>query len=456
VILALLLACGGAEPTAQVHRPSDLEADPLIFAGITSATWDGADGFTAAWTPATSGAEILYELEISKEGVVLQGINTAFVELGISGLDDGEYDIRVIATSGDAMPQDGGRKLTIYVGENRLLFRSNEFFDDAADVWGEGDIVVATARHEASLLIYDVSDPEVPVQLARIEDMGFTKDVKIGDGMLFVQGECGCSDIPNGIEDYDRVGIRIFDFADPANPVLLSEISEDALSIHNLAYGDYTLFASDNVSDMMLVYDVTDPASPLRIDEWLPPRGIVHDQAYQDGLVYVAAWRGFAILDATDPSNLEEIVWHEGLQAAHNIWPSEDGSLVYVTHETQAGAMDIWDVSDPTDITLVSTYDPYEWTSVHNVHVRGNIAYLTYYRAGLELLDVSDPRLPRRIGWFDTWGFEDHPTDPDHEHLTGLYNGNWGAWPYGDHVAATDTTHGLFIFDYAPTTVLAD
>ena len=456
MIFALMMACVQIEPAGQVHRPGTADVDALAFAGIETATWDGADGLSATWTPGTSGADILYELEISQEGQILQGIETDFIELSVSGLADGEYSLRVIATSGDARPQDGGRSLHLYIGENRLIFRSNEFFEDAGDVWGEGDIVVATARHEASLLIYDVSDPAKPVQLGRIEDMGYTKDVKIGDGLLFVQGECGCSDIPDGGLYYDHVGIRIFDFADPANPVLLAEIADEPRSIHNLSYGDHTLFASDNTTDMMLVFDVSDPTDPVQINEWLPPMGIVHDQAYVDGLVYVAAWRGFAILDASDPGNLTERVWQGGLVAVHNIWPSEDGQLVFITHETQAGGMDVWDVSNPDDVFQVATYDPYEWTSVHNVLIRGDVAYLSYYQAGLEVLDISDPSQPTRIGWFDTWGFEDHPVIEGHTHAEGLFSGNWGVWPYGDHVAATDTGHGLFVFDFAPASVSAD
>jgi hypothetical protein len=457
VILALWMwACSPAVTVDPTHRPGTATGTSLAFEGIDQASWDGADGLSASWGAATSGEPVQYTLEVRRDGLVVDTVTTEDLEAPVVGLGDGEYRLRVIAESGQATPQGGHQTLDLLIGDNRLVFRSNAFFTDAADVWGEGDIVVATARHEASLLVYDTSDPLQPVLLKRIEEMGYTKDVKIGDGLLFVQGECGCAGIEGGGQDYDKVAIRIFDFADPANPVLLSEISEEPKSVHNLSYGAHTLFASDNTSKDLLVFDVTDPYVPVQLESWTPPEGIVHDQTWIDGLVYVAAWRGFAILDATDPENLSELLWVDGLQNVHNIWPSDDGSLVFVTHETQAGGLTIWDVSDPEAVTQVATYDPYAWTSVHNVQVRGDVAYLSYYQAGVEVLDVSDPRMPTRIGWFDTWGFEDHPAEESHPHETTLYSGAWGIWPHGEHVVATDTGHGLFVLDYMPATVFRD
>lgn len=456
ILAAWLWACSPAAPVDPTHRPGIETGTMLLFDGISEASWDGSDGLSASWDPATSGEAVQYTLEVRHRGTVVHTEKTEDLHAVATGLGDGEYTLRVVAESGQAVPQDGGQTLDLLIGENRLVFRSNAFFTDAADLWGEGDIVVATARHEASLLIYDISDPLHPVLLNRIEDMGFTKDVKIGDGLLFVQGECGCAGVEGGGQAYDKVAIRIFDFADPAHPILLSEIGEDPKSVHNLSYGAHTLFASDNASKDLLVFDVSDPLAPAQLDSWSPPEGIVHDQTWIEGLLYVAAWRGFAILDATDPANLSELLWVDGLQNVHNIWPSEDGTLVFVTHETQAGGLTIWDISDPEAVSQIATYDPYPWTSVHNVHIRGDVAYLSYYQAGVEILDVSDPHTPTRIGGFDTWGFEDHPGDPSHPHETQLYSGAWGVWPYGDHVVATDTGHGLFVFDYLPQTVQSE
>ena len=450
-----LSACAPVDISPQARRPGLEASSELHFSGIDAVTWDGADGLLASWEPATSGEPVNYTLEVVHEGIAVLNQETEGLSVAVSGLADGVYTLRVIAASGNAAPQDGSRTLEIAVGPNRLIYRANMFFPDAADVWGEGDIVVATARHEASLIVYDVSDPTTPVQLSRLEDMGYTKDVKIGDGLLFVQGECGCADDEGGGLDYDQVAIRIFDFSDPADPVLLSEVAVEPKSVHNLSYGANTLYAADNNTKSMLVFDVSDPTAPVQISSWAPPAGLVHDQTWIDGLVYVAAWRGFAILDANDPENLDGILWHGGLSSVHNIWPSEDGNLVYVTHETQAGGLTIWDVSDPEAVSQVAKYDPHDWTSAHNVHIRGDIAYLSYYRAGVEILDVSDPFTPTLVGWFDTWDFEDHPLEDGHAHETSLYSGAWGIWPYGDHIVATDTAHGLFVFDYSPTTVTA-
>ena len=53
--------------------------------------------------------------------------------------------------------------------------------------------------------------------------------------------------------------------------------------------------------------------------------------------------------------------------------------------------------------------------SMHNVYIRPetNLVIMSYYKDGTRILDISDPKNPVEVGYYDTsWG------------LSGLYDGN--------------------------------
>jgi hypothetical protein len=100
----------------------------------------------------------------------------------------------------------------------------------------------------------------------------------------------------------------------------------------------------------------------------------------------------------------------------------------------------VFDISDPANIrllaniTMPSTFDPAQPNpfGVHNVYVRGNTAYFSWYMDGLVLVDISQPANPRMIG---------HYNDD---------NNFWGVYVQGDLIFASDRDKGLFIFKLSP------
>jgi hypothetical protein len=100
----------------------------------------------------------------------------------------------------------------------------------------------------------------------------------------------------------------------------------------------------------------------------------------------------------------------------------------------------IYDISNPADIrllsniTLPSTFDPAQPNpfGVHNVFVRGNTAYFSWYMDGLVVVDFSKPASPRIIGEFND------------------NNNFWGVYVQGDLIFASDRDSGLHIFKFVP------
>lgn len=122
----------------------------------------------------------------------------------------------------------------------------------------------------------------------------------------------------------------------------------------------------------------------------------------------------------------------------------EAGETVNVT--MRQGEFDGWgfariyDTSNPSNIQLLSTIklpstnDPAAPNpfGVHNVFVRGNTAYFSWYADGLIVVDFSKPKSPRVIAEFN----ED--------------NNFWGIYVQGDLIFASDRNNGLWIFKFAP------
>src|SRR5262249_46826873 len=74
--------------------------------------------------------------------------------------------------------------------------------------------------------------------------------------------------------------------------------------------------------------------------------------------------------------------------------------------------------------------------TVHQVMIRGNLMFVSWYQAGLYVFDVTDPRAPVLLGSYDTF------PGP----VSG-YNGAWGIFNSGDdyRIRGFDMATGVYI-----------
>ena len=78
--------------------------------------------------------------------------------------------------------------------------------------------------------------------------------------------------------------------------------------------------------------------------------------------------------------------------------------------------------------------------SPHNPVLMGDLMFVSWYQAGLQVFDISDPVNPLHVGAYDTFDID----GPFSE-----FDGNWGVYPLLglDKVLLSDTEGGLFIVD---------
>ncbi|HKY61027.1 MAG TPA: hypothetical protein VJP59_08450 [Gemmatimonadota bacterium] len=200
------------------------------------------------------------------------------------------------------------------------------------------------------------------------------------------------------------------------------------------------VYVGTHQANQVRTYDVSDPAQPVLTDSQAFDARVVNDvKVSEDGRWLVATREGASnrrngilVFSLTDPAHPELVSeYTETLTSGvHNVfWV---GSLVYAVNDG-TGDMHIIDLSDPASPREVGRWGlPVEGRSLHDVWVQEGVAYLSYLRDGLVILDVggagqggtpAKPVLVSRIFY---------PGGPTHS-----------AYRYGDYVFAGDEDFSL-------------
>ena len=98
----------------------------------------------------------------------------------------------------------------------------------------------------------------------------------------------------------------------------------------------------------------------------------------------------------------------------------------------------IWDVTDLDDPQLVGEFLGNTEATDHNLYIRDNLMYQSHYQAGLRIVDISDPRNPVEIGYFDTVPYGTN---------TPGFGGSWSNYPFfkSGTIIVTSGNEGLFL-----------
>ncbi len=317
----------------------------------------------------------------------------------------------------------------------RLESRTNQFIA-YADIWGYtapgGDeyCIIGTKWGTA---FYDMTIPSSPRYTGFVGGPKSSwRDAKVYRDYCYVTTEGGGT----------GEGLQIIDLSDPDNPTLVSTYTATFTSAHNVyidtaAGHAYVCGASGGTH----ILDLSDPVNPVEVGLISSP--YLHDIMARDGVLYGGAIGSgqLRMWDVSTPSNPVPIGARSTPGGStHNVWPTDNGQYVLTTDETANGDLRIYDVTNLQNISEVASYRTGPSGSIiHNVHVRGDVAFISYYTEGMRLLDVSDPTAPVEIGFDDTFLAT----------ATG-FKGCWGIYPYAPSgaVYGSDIRNGLFTIFY--------
>jgi len=316
-----------------------------------------------------------------------------------------------------------------------------------------------------SVAVVDVSQPENPEILSIIE-VPYHKsnhDIFVFERYLYIVTEL--TYISSTKEFVSLPGLQIVDLSDPRSPKS-SFYGESFTSAHTIFVDPETklLYAAGaylgDEDRGMRILDISDPLYPREVGSYT--KGQVHEVYAKGGLAYTAesefekAGR-VGVLDVSDLSDIKVLgettsPWSK----PHSTWLSEDARYLVVADEGYRIDYDMWkifraesgfsiyEIRNPEmgeltpELRRISYYSHPD-TTVHQIYVRGNLLFASWYTEGVKVFDISDPEKPAMIMSFDT-----SKLTPEFEE----FGGAWGLWPYdprGEYIYVSDMQEGLVV-----------
>jgi len=217
---------------------------------------------------------------------------------------------------------------------------------------------------------------------------------------------------------------------------------------HNISIdtANAMLYAEGSSSEPVRAISLADPLNPVQVSSFGNPSGIrSHDIYARDHIAYVSEGlnRTVGIFDVSAPDSptlLKRFTIPAGGHV-HNAWLSDDGNYLMTTEETVGRTVKLWDITNLGSISMTDEYLALPNLELaHNTHIKGEYAYISHYKDGLRIVDISDPDNIFEVGYYDTFPGSG-----------GIFGGAWGAFPFfaSGKVLISDRASGLFVVYFA-------
>lgn len=302
--------------------------------------------------------------------------------------------------------------------------------------------------------VLDVSDPSDPRYCTYIAgpENTWTIQVQVADGKMITALEriapgWGGTDSPPGAE-----GFFIFDVGEPTKPTKIGHWRTGSSGTHRNFYDGGSLVhaaagAPGLQGKIYRVVDIADPSTPREVGRFslteqaaLTPgqKFSCHGPAHIEGnRAYLSYGDGGSIIldvnDFSQPKLISQLAFRgiTASQGIHTYLPLPRRKIALVNDEAirengdenlnLAGIVDISDEMRPRMMSLFPLPEPPPESELKNFYEKGgrfgphnhhhpnhqaclenrdDIAYLTYFNAGLRVYDIRDPRQPREFGYF--------------------------------------------------------
>ena len=307
--------------------------------------------------------------------------------------------------------------------------------------------------------IVEVTDPTAP-KLVRFIDgppNTWTLQIQVADGRMITGLEQMPADWGGDPKKGYQEGIYIWDLSDPEDPVRRGHFKTGATGTHRNYYdgGRYahlTAGAPGYEGRIYRIVDIGDPEVPVEVGRWwvpgqwkaggesgAPPFSSLHGGPYIEGERAYLPYRGagMVILDISDYAKPKFVSGFRvsppfmALFGIHSAIPFPSRRLVAANSEAIrencdealcfAGLVDVSKEEAPRLVSILPTpaappAAPFRnfcefggRFGPHNQHQpqhqralldRDDLLFMTWFNAGLRIFDISDPVMPREVGYF--------------------------------------------------------
>ena len=354
--------------------------------------------------------------------------------------------ILTVFTLGNLQAQDSLNCNLLYHWDDESLIGSFAYDNTYNEIWGiaQNNREYAIIGSTAGTHIFDITDPSNAAQIHFIAGSYVGGGVVHRDfhdyqGYLYIAGDEGTNTL------------QIVDISNlPASVEVVYDSNALFTRAHNLFIDESkgVLYAGGG-SQQLKLFSLDDPTNPTLLLDcqtdfpgWAQA-GYIHDLYVKDGIAYCnAGGNGLFIADFNDTDNpvfLGSLTSYPDQGYNHSGWLNENGSIYALADETHGMKIKILDVSDPSDINVLSMIgsEVSGNSIVHNLIFDGDFLHISYYYDGYYVFDISDPANPVLAAFYDTC------TIPN----TGSYKGAWGVYPLlpSGNILISDMQNGLFV-----------
>ena len=241
------------------------------------------------------------------------------------------------------------------------------------------------------IYIFDISIPTQPVQVgwARGSGDGITALV-VSEPYLYLQS-------------FDGLVIDIFDISDKTSPVLICQYGIVGVG-GGLAIEDSLLYVGNSAFPRFRILDVSDPTNPQYVgglDFMSIPTAIT----VLDSIAFITTQFGdFYIINISDKTNPWEINHLERSSINQQtingtLYTNQiiDSGIAYIAAKTGLWSIDLQDFDSLKTVSFFHT----GWNTFRAVF-QDDYVYIASGYAGLKIIDVSNPCMPKLVGFLDS------------------------------------------------------
>jgi choice-of-anchor B domain-containing protein len=315
----------------------------------------------------------------------------------------------------------------------------------------------------------DISNPTEPVYLGKLPthtQASIWRDVKVYNNYAFIVSEAP----GHGMQIFDLTRLRNVSNA----PATFTNDAhyDDFGKAHNIVINPEQPYAyvvgSLTYEGGPHIVDISDPLNPIFAGGY-SGSFYTHDAQvvtyngpdpdYAGREIFLGSNADEVVfVDVTDKSNpiLISDISYTNVKYTHQGWLTEDQRYFFLGDEldetllgfkTKTLIFDLEDIDNP--VIRQEYFGPTDAID-HNGYIVGNTYYLSNYRAGLRMLDISgvDDGEVNEVGFFDTY-----PENDDSE-----FNGVWSNYPYFEsgNIVISDIDRGFFLIRKSGTLETSD
>lgn len=293
--------------------------------------------------------------------------------------------------------------------------------------------------------IIDITNPLLPNEIAFIagenQGSGVThRDFHTMDNYLYAVCDQGPSTL------------QIIDISNLPNSISLIYNSDNLFNTCHNIYIDTTakkLYACDvdklgnnSWHSPLRIYDLSNPISPNLINDLDNLFSSVHDAWAENDTAYInAGSSGLKVVDVSStPIIIGSLSSYPFAGGNHSGWKQDDTYIF--ADENHGYDVKVINTSDVTNLTLSSLLNSnVDVNSIpHNLMIKDDFLYLSYYHDGLQIFDISDPSNPTKTAYYDTYLNNDHNG----------YAGAWGIYCFlpSGNLLISDVQTGLYVLRF--------